>query len=108
MLHIGGVLLEVDQRRFGLRDRLPERRLLLLIPGKKGVKAILSNASHRIGFVQLFDNGVQFVKAPLVLAQLTLQVLCRLRLLNLGRCPNLLNELSLIGNGVGAGDLDGF
>ena len=68
--HIGGVLLEAVQRRFRLRDRLPECRLLLLIPDKQSVKAFLANASHCVGFVQLLDDGIQLLTAPPILVQL--------------------------------------
>ena len=78
--HIGGVLLEAVQSRFRLRDRLAECSLLLLIPGKESVKAFLSDAPYRVGFVQLLDDGVQFLTPPLVLVQLAFQFLCRLRL----------------------------
>ena len=54
--HVGGVLLEAVQRRFCLHDGLTERRLLLLIPGKKGVKAFLADAPHRVRFIQLLDD----------------------------------------------------
>ena len=106
--HIGGVLLKAVQRRFRLHDGLTERRLLLLVPGKEGVKSFLAYAPHRIGFVQLPDDGVQFLTPPLVLVQSALQIFCRLRLPDFGRSPDLLDKLALIGNGVGAGRADGF
>ena len=107
-LHIGGVLLETVQRRFRLHDGLPECRLLLLIPGKEGVKAFLADAPNRVGFVQLLDDGVQFLTAPLILVQLALQVFRRLRLPNLGCCPDLLDKLRLVGDGIGACRANGF
>ena len=106
--HIGGVLLEAVQRRFRLHDGLPERSLFLLIPGKQSIKAFLADAPNRIGFVQLLDDGVQFLTPPLVLVQLAFQFLCRLRLPDFGRRPYLLDKLGLVGNGVGTGVTDGL
>ena len=106
--HFGGILFEAVQRRFRLRDGLAERRLLLFIPGKEGVEAFLADAPHRVGFIQLLDDGVQFLAPPPVLVQLAFQFSRRLRLLDLGCRPNLLDKLSLVGNGVGAGGTDRF
>ena len=106
--HIGGILLEAVQRRFRLHDGLPERSLFLFIPGKQSIKAFLADAPNRIGFVQLLDDGVQFLTPPLVLVQLAFQFLCRLRLPDFGRRPYLLDKLGLVGNGVGTGVTDGL
>ena len=106
--HVGGVLLKAVQRRLRLRDGLPERCLFLLIPGKESVKAFLSNASHRIGFVQFLDDGVQFLTAPPVFVQFAFQVFRRLRLPDFGRRPDLLDKLRFVGNGVGAGGSNRF
>ncbi len=104
--HIGGVLLEAVQSRFRLCDGLTERSLLLLIPGEESVKAFLSDAPNRVGFIQLLDDGVQFLTAPPVLVQLAFQFFRRPRLPNLGCRPDFLDKRCFIGDGIGAGRAD--
>ena len=107
LLHTGTVLCESGQPFFRFCDRGLQRFLLGFVIRLQTVKAFIGDAPDSKGFIELFDDGVQFGNVFLVLAQLPLGILGRFRLLELGGGAHLFHERLLIGNCEGADRADG-
>ena len=71
------------------------------------VKALIGDAPDSKGFIELFDDGVQLGNTLFVFAQLSLGILGRFRLPELGGRAHLFHERLLIGNCEGADRADG-
>ena len=107
LLHTGGVLCESGQLFFRFCDSSLQRFLLGFVICQQAVKAFIGNAPDGKGFIELFDDGVQLGNALFVLAQLSLGILGRFCLLELGGRAHLFHERLLIGNRKGADRADG-
>ena len=85
-----------------------QRFLLGFVIRQQTVKAFIGDAPDSKGFIELFDDGVQFGNAFLVLAQLSFGFLGGFRLPQLGGRAHLFQKGVPVGDGKGAGSPDGF
>ncbi len=108
LLHTGGVLCESGQLFFRFCDRYLQRFLLGFIVRKQAVKTFIGDAPDGKGFIELFDDGVQLGNALFVLVQLSLGVLGRFCLPELGSRAHLFHKRRLIGDRKGADCADGI